>query len=131
MLTFNFKKLSLNHDVKILDIGCGEGRHIFGALEAFPSSYLIGLDLNKDSLDICMENFKFFEELPHKDKKFVLGNSYKLPFKDDEFDLIVCSEVLEHLHEYNDALKEIKRVLKPRGYFLASCLLYTSDAADE
>ena len=35
MLTFNFKKLSLNHDIKILDIGCGEGRHIFGALEAF------------------------------------------------------------------------------------------------
>ena len=124
MLTFNFKKLSLNHDVKILDIGCGEGRHIFGALEAFPSSYLIGLDLNKDSLEICMENFKFFEELPHKDKKFVLGNSYKLPFKDDEFDLIVCSEVLEHLHEYNDALKEIKRVLKPRGYFLASVPAY-------
>ena len=71
-----------------------------------------------------MENFKFFEELPHKDKKFVLGNSYKLPFKDDEFDLIVCSEVLEHLHEYNDALKEIKRVLKPRGYFLASVPAY-------
>ena len=80
MLTFNFKKLSLNHDVKILDIGCGEGRHIFGALEAFPSSYLIGLDLNKDSLDICMENFKFFEELPHKDKNlsWVIHTNYHL-----------------------------------------------------
>ena len=48
------------------------------------------------------------------------GSAYELPFKDNSFDLIVCSEVLEHLHEYNDAIKEMKRVLKPGGKFFAS-----------
>ena len=48
------------------------------------------------------------------------GSAYSLPFSDDTFDLIVCSEVLEHLHEYNNAVVEINRVLKPGGKFFAS-----------
>jgi ubiquinone/menaquinone biosynthesis C-methylase UbiE len=51
---------------------------------------------------------------------FFIGSAYSLPFESDSFDLIVCSEVLEHLHEYNDAIKEIHRVLKPGGKFYAS-----------
>ena len=39
---------------------------------------------------------------------------------DNSFDLVVCSEVLEHLHEYKDAIAEISRVLKTGGSFLAS-----------
>ena len=43
-----------------------------------------------------------------------------MPFPDDSIDLIVCSEVLEHLHQYNNAIKEIHRILKPGGKFYAS-----------
>jgi len=51
---------------------------------------------------------------------FLSGSAYSLPFNDNSFDLVVCSEVLEHLHEYKDAIKEISRVLRPGGQFLAS-----------
>ena len=43
-----------------------------------------------------------------------------MPFQNNSLDLVVCSEVLEHLHHYNDAVKEIHRVLKPGGKFYAS-----------
>ena len=42
-----------------------------------------------------------------------------MPFPDQSIDLIVCSEVLEHLHEYNDAVREIYRVLKNKGIVYA------------
>ena len=48
------------------------------------------------------------------------GSAYSLPFQNNSLDLIICSEVLEHLHHYNDAVKEIHRVLKPGGKFYAS-----------
>ena len=36
MLTFNFKKYNLNHNGSMLDVGCGEGRHIFGIMQEYP-----------------------------------------------------------------------------------------------
>ena len=49
---------------------------------------------------------------------------YQLPYEDNFFDLIICSEVLEHLDDYHAALKEIYRVLKPAGKFLPSVPSY-------
>ena len=49
-----------------------------------------------------------------------LRSAYSLPFDDNTFDLVVCSEVLEHLHKYNDAIKEVYRVLKKGGKFYTS-----------
>ena len=51
---------------------------------------------------------------------FLSGSGYALPFADNTFDAVICSEVLEHLHEYNDAVAEIRRVLKPGGKFAAT-----------
>ena len=51
MLTFNFKKLILeNPNGLMLDLGCGEGRHIFGVMEEFPNLQCIGLDPHIKSL---------------------------------------------------------------------------------
>ncbi len=124
MLTFNFKKISIDKGSKILDIGCGEGRHIFGAMQAFESPHLIGMDLDLNALDQCKRSLTLFEELDHVGTKFVHSSVYDLPFKDGEFDLVICSEVLEHLEDYNLALQEIQRVLSPKGYFLASVPSY-------
>ena len=52
--------------------------------------------------------------------KFLQGSIHNLPFQDNELDVVICSEVLEHLEDYNKAIQEIHRVLKPGGYFLAS-----------
>lgn len=48
----------------------------------------------------------------------VVGDAHKLPFKDDEFELILCTEVLEHLHSPAVAVKEMKRVLKNGGLLI-------------
>ena len=120
MLTFNFKKINLSSKAKILDVGCGEGRHIFGSLQAFNQPYCIGYDQHIPSLNSCKEGLEFFKELDTGGSIFMQGSVYKLPFADDSFDLIFCSEVLEHLDDYHLALNEIHRVLKTGGKFLPS-----------
>lgn len=121
MLTFNFKKLILENPNGLkLDLGCGEGRHIFGVMEEFPNLQCIGLDPHIKSLAKAYEGLDFLESISNKKTNFLSGSAYSLPFPDNSFDLVVCSEVLEHLHDYKDAVAEVSRVLKPGGSFLAS-----------
>ena len=120
MLTFDFNRININPIGTMLDLGCGEGRHIFGVMEKFPDLKCIGLDPHIESLDKASEGLKFLESISNTKTNFLSGSAYSLPFSDDSFDLVVCSEVLEHLHDYKDAIKEINRVLKPGGQFLAS-----------
>ena len=120
MLTFNFKKYQLKDEGTMLDVGCGEGRHIFGVMQDYPMMKCIGLDMDDESLEKAEEGYEYFESISKAGAEFLKGSAYSLPFPNDTFDLVVCSEVLEHLHEYDDAVKEIYRVLKPRGKFYAS-----------
>lgn len=120
MLTFDFNRININPVGTMLDLGCGEGRHIFGVMEKFPDLKCIGLDPHIESLDKASEGLKFLESISNTKTNFLSGSAYSLPFSDNSFDLVVCSEVLEHLHDYKDAIKEINRVLKPGGQFLAS-----------
>ena len=120
MLTFDFNRTNINPEGTMLDLGCGEGRHIFGLMEKFPDLKCIGLDPHIESLEKAFEGLKFLESISNTKTNFLSGSAYSLPFSDDSFDLVVCSEVLEHLHDYKDAIKEINRVLKPGGQFLAS-----------
>ena len=120
MLTFNLTKYSLNESGTMLDVGCGEGRHIFGIMQNYPEMKCIGLDMDDDSLEKAEEGYEFFESISNAGAEFLKGSAYSLPFQNNSLDLIVCSEVLEHLHQYNDAVKEIHRVLKPGGKFYAS-----------
>ena len=120
MLTFNLKKYNLKDDGLMLDVGCGEGRHIFGIMQDYPLMKCIGIDMDKASLNKAEEGYEYFKSISNAGAEFFIGSAYSLPFESDSFDLIVCSEVLEHLHEYNDAIKEIHRVLKPGGKFYAS-----------
>jgi len=111
MLTFNFSKIKLdNPDGIMLDLGCGEGRHIFGAMELFPNMQCVGLDPHLESLDKSLEGLEFFESISNKKTTFLSGSAYKLPFHNNTFDLVICSEVLEHLHNYKEAIDEISRV---------------------
>ena len=124
MLTFDFKKINLPPGSKVLDVGCGEGRHIFGILNEFEDVYCYGLDQDIPSLDKCKEGLEFFKELDLNGTVFQQGSIYQLPFKENFFDLIICSEVLEHLDDYHAAIDEIYRVLKPGGKFLSSVPSY-------
>ena len=120
MLTFNLDKYSLNTNGIMLDVGCGEGRHIFGIMQQNPQMQCIGLDMDKKSLKKAEEGYAYFKTLSQAGAEFLIGSAYSIPLPNNSVDIVICSEVLEHLHEYNDAINEIHRVLKPGGKFYAS-----------
>lgn len=98
---------------KILDLGCGTGYYLF-LLSSLPVRLnLIGLD-NDDRAVNEAKNFL------SKKIKFIISDCHKLPFKDGTFDKVVASEVLEHLDDDLNALKEIRRILKPNGILVIS-----------
>ncbi len=99
---------------KILDLGCGTGYYLF-LLSSLPVNLdLTGLDHDKKALDEAKAT------LDNRKIKFVLGDSHILPFKDNSFDKVVASEVLEHLENDERALREIFRILKPNGIVVIS-----------
>lgn len=95
----------------ILDCGCGEGFYTMIINELYDVQ-ITAFDLNAELLEKAATWVK--------DKiwiKFINGDIAKrLPFENDTFDKIIFSEVLEHLDNDREALKEIYRVLKPGGF---------------
>lgn len=121
MKTVDFKLLPLESGDVVLDLGCGEGRHVISAyVEANVHSF--GVDLCLDDLKTTAGKFSDFAEPDNPEKSFGLSSAdaLHLPFADNTFDKVICSEVLEHIPDYNGALSEIERVLKPGGLFCAS-----------
>jgi len=91
---------------KILDAGCGKGS-LARAL-SFPGNEIICSDIMNNLDPVC--RFEFRQADFNK----------KLPFQDGYFDIIVCSEVIEHLENPRHVLREFKRIAKPGGYILIS-----------
>jgi ubiquinone/menaquinone biosynthesis C-methylase UbiE len=121
MQTVDFRHFQLAPGDRVLDLGCGEGRHVISAyVEADVTA--IGVDLCLDDLRSTREKFADFHQPDSPRKHFGLAaaNALRLPFADDSFDKVICSEVLEHIPDYRGALHEIERVLKPGGLFCAS-----------
>ena len=115
MQTIDLKKLELEPNSKFLDLGCGEGRHCFGAYMS-ESIDVFGFDMSLSDVVTAKKNFdQFNENESSKSRNFGVADAKKLPFKDNTFDFIVCSEVLEHIIDYQSALSEINRILKPQG----------------
>jgi len=120
--TIDFRHLRLAPGERVLDVGCGEGRHAISAY-LLADVHVTGIDLSATDLATArtrLDDFGSYTPSPHKSCSFVKGSGLALPFADDHFDKVICSEVLEHVPDYNAMLREIKRVLKPGGLFAAS-----------
>lgn len=91
----------------ILDAGCGTGLN----LASMPAGS-VGIDLNPRNLDLIRGR------LP--DHPVVLGDIEAMPFEDQSFATVVCTEVLEHVPYPGTALQEMHRVLKPGGLLIGS-----------
>ena len=120
MQTIDLKKMQLKPNSKFLDLGCGEGRHCFGAYMSEEID-VFGFDMSLSDVGKAKENFdQFNENTSTKSCNFGVADAKKLPFKDNTFDFIICSEVLEHIIDYQSALSEINRILKPDGKLAVS-----------
>jgi SAM-dependent methyltransferase len=97
---------------RVLDAGCGAG---YGAAElAHVAQAVMGIDCAADAVAFARENYR----LPNL--QFEQASCTALPHKDSSFDLVVGFEVIEHLENWRDFLREVRRVLAPNGQFIVS-----------
>jgi ubiquinone/menaquinone biosynthesis C-methylase UbiE len=92
---------------KVLDVGMGLGYGL--TIMSIKAKEVAGVDVDKKSVDYC--NDSLFGRNP-KLKKILHYDGYHLPFKDNEYDVIVSIDVLEHVERYDEFLKELARVAK-------------------
>jgi len=114
LLTVDLARLELRRGERLLDAGCGEGRHCFGALDRGVD--VVGLDLDFSGLRAHRERLAIRAKENGCRAIFVQGNTFHLPFPDASFDKVICSEVMEHVHDYRAAARELARVTKPGGH---------------
>ncbi|WP_010228828.1 class I SAM-dependent methyltransferase [Gillisia marina] len=112
------KRLELSKHNSMLDIGCGQG-HWTRILAPYLASNaaITAVDNDERWYSKNEELERLFEK---SGNPFVLtkGNAQQLPFEDNQFDLVTCQTVLIHVPKPQQALEEMKRVLKPGGTLL-------------
>jgi ubiquinone/menaquinone biosynthesis C-methylase UbiE len=117
VLTVDFERLGIRPGDRVLDLGCGAGRHTFEALRR--GAHVVAADLDARVLhDVAV-----FAEAMRLEREIdadvacacVRTNALSLPFDDATFDHVIASEVLEHIPDDRSAMTEIERVLRPGG----------------
>jgi SAM-dependent methyltransferase len=119
VLTIRFDELGLQPGDSVLDVGAGFGRHVFEC--ARRGADVVALDYAEDEVvqtRATLGGMVDAGEIPIERFKGVLrGDATRLPFADDSFDVVITSEVLEHIQNDVAAIAEMVRVLKPGGTF--------------
>ena len=122
MITVDFSRLRIAPGARILDVGCGNGRHTAAAY-AVRQATAIGVDLCRPDLYAARRRLHFHDSVGAGGGgawAFAEADSRRLPFADESFDLVVCAEVLEHIVNHHQAVGELVRVLKPDADLVVS-----------
>lgn len=117
MLTVDFEKLPTRAGSRLLDIGCGAGRHSFEALRRGYDVVSADLDgaVLKDVKAMGAAMIAAGEVSNGNSSECVNASVLELPFADGSFDVVVASEILEHIPDDGAALREITRVTRSGG----------------
>ena len=117
MLTVDYDRLGAKPGDLVLDMGCGAGRHAFETVRR--GCRIVALDQSLEELIDVRNTFAAMIEAGELHDQVqgqpVSADALKLPFADETFDRIICSEVLEHIPDDQTAIGELARVLRPGG----------------
>jgi SAM-dependent methyltransferase len=117
MLTVNYDRLGAKPGDLVLDMGCGAGRHAFETVRR--GCRIVALDQDLQELVDVRNTFAAMidagELKPDVQGQPVSADALQLPFSNETFDRIICSEVLEHIPNDKGAIQELVRVLRPGG----------------
>ena len=92
----------------LLDVGCGTGPMIELLVKEFPDGNYTGIDLTPRMIEVAQA-----KKLPHT--KFLVGDSENLPFKENTFDVVICTNSFHHYPNPQAFLDGVARVLKDGG----------------
>lgn len=91
----------------ILDVGCASGWFLDQISKEFPKAKCVGIDIYKNAIVYGRKKYKHLN--------LVYGDGHRLPFKSNSFDVVICTEVLEHVENPDIVISQIRRVLKKNG----------------
>ncbi|MDD2785440.1 MAG: class I SAM-dependent methyltransferase [Patescibacteria group bacterium] len=97
-------------NLKIFDAGCGEGQLIEKLHSSKPLNQYFGADVTSVAVE------KARERCPYA--AFKQCDLMELDYPDECFDVVICTEVLEHIYEYEKVISQLKRVLKKDGVLI-------------
>jgi ubiquinone/menaquinone biosynthesis C-methylase UbiE len=115
VITVDLKRLRIRPGSRVLDLGCGTGRHTC-AVARLKAVIAIGLDVSKTDILEAKKRLLYEESLGKQGGGawgLLVADVTALPFKDNAFDCVICSEVLEHVHRQDTAVHEAARVIRP------------------
>ncbi len=123
---FISKRIHLEENIKILDVGCGDGVLFYLVNKNLNTKNveLYGIDTSEIALKIAQKN--------NPNGIFKISDVYHLPFNQDYFDIIISSDVIEHITKPKNMLSEVARVGKPNSYTLIGTpIRYTEKPTDK
>ncbi len=110
--------IELDDEGDFLELGCGNGVVSKWIAKEYLGN-VTGVDVDPEQIELAQRDTI---GMPHI--RFLEADATKLPFEDSSFDVVLSFGVLHHIHNWLDALKEVKRVLRNKGYFVYADLVY-------
>ncbi|MSU75591.1 MAG: class I SAM-dependent methyltransferase [Candidatus Magasanikbacteria bacterium] len=98
---------------RFLDVACGTGEIIYRLAREFPETQFDGVDFTTGMIKKAQEKTRALHNVSFQEADVAI-----LPFPDNSFDVILCSDAFHHLPQPEIVLKEVNRILKKGGLFL-------------
>jgi len=114
------KKFGSQQPIRVLEVGCSDAWLTYWLKAEFSKIFnliFLGIDLSYLDIDFACQRKRYFQ---HSGCYFQVMDAQRLGFKDNTFDIVIASELLEHILRPKIVIGEICRVLKKGGIFIAT-----------